>query len=344
MKRLIHFVLALAIVLSCFAGMAMQVSAAGDDINFDDLLAAAGKDKETLEEGWNEIDGYKCYVVDGKPVTGWKSIDKIWYYFDKEGIMQTGLLVQGSATYYLDAEGKMLTGWQRVDGTWYFFDKASGAAKTGWYQEGSTWYYMTAEGKMVIGEYTIGTAVHKFNSSGAWLGQVQVAQKNGWKLEDGKWYFYVNNAKKTGWHQEGSVWYYLEPGTGAMVTGEYTIGTQVNKFNASGVWLGVVQTAKNGWIQENGKWYYYANGAVTKNWKQIGGVWYYFDASGVMVTGWKQIGGVWYFFNTSGAMKTGWLQQGSTWYYFHASGAMATGTVKIGSVTYKFAASGAWIP
>lgn len=343
--RFLNAFLAFALVMTCFFSVTMVVKAS-DEIDFDDLIDKL-PDNEEIQDGWNTIDGYVFYIVNGEPVTGWKSIDGSWYYFDKSGIRQSGWLQQGNAKYYLAEDGKMLTGWQYIEKTWYFFDKASGAAKTGWYQEGSVWYYMTAEGKMVTGEYTIGTALHKFNSSGVWLGEIKQPQKNGWVLESGKWYYYKNNVKKTGWLQEGSTWYYLEPANGQMVTGEYTIGTVVHKFNSSGAWLGEVkpeqpETQKNGWVQESGKWYYYQNGTTVKGWKQIGGVWYYLKSDGVMATGWVQVGSTWYYLQSSGAMKTGWLQLGSVWYYLDpVSGAMVTGSRTIGTKTYNFNASGA---
>ena len=343
-QRLFALFLAVLLVSACFMSIPMQAKAAGDEIDFDDLLDKIPSEEE-IQDGWNTIDGYVFYMVNGEPVRDWKSIEGSWYYFDKSGIMQTGLVVIGSTTYGLAENGKMLTGWQRVDGTWYFFDKTSGAAKTGWYQEGATWYYMTAEGKMVTGEYTIGTALHKFNSSGVWLGEIKQPQKNGWVLESGKWYYYKNNVMQKGWLQEGSTWYYLDS-NGQMVTGEYTIGSAVHKFNGSGVWLGEVkeeqpETQKNGWVQESGKWYYYVNGAKKTGWLQDGKTWYYLKSDGVMATGWVQVGSVWYYMQSSGAMKTGWLQQGSTWYYLQSSGAMATGSLKIGTKTYNFNASGA---
>ena len=57
------------------------------------------------EAHWDETDGLKSYYEDGK-VTGLKEIDGNEYYFDEEGIMQTG--------------------WQKFDDGYYCFDRLTG--------------------------------------------------------------------------------------------------------------------------------------------------------------------------------------------------------------------------
>ncbi|MBS6954927.1 MAG: S-layer homology domain-containing protein [Enterocloster asparagiformis] len=54
-------------------------------------------------EGWAQNDsGTWLYYQKGKPVTGWKQMENLWYYFDAAGLLQTG-------------------GWRQIGGKWYYF-------------------------------------------------------------------------------------------------------------------------------------------------------------------------------------------------------------------------------
>ncbi|MBR7057868.1 MAG: hypothetical protein IKI35_03990, partial [Stomatobaculum sp.] len=77
------------------------------------------------------------YLEDGEPVTNdWRYIsynnESCWYFFNNDGVMQTG--------------------WQFIDGKWYFFEPAVGSNqgrmyRSEWNSEG---YYLGADGVWVI--------------------------------------------------------------------------------------------------------------------------------------------------------------------------------------------------
>ena len=180
----------------------------------------------------------------------------------------------------------------------------------------------------------------------------------GWNDIDGTWYYCDASGNfKTGWLLSGSSWYYLDPASGAMLTGVQTInGSMYYLASPSGA-------MKTGWIADNGNWYYagssgafvggwiksgnywYYMNPTTKvmmtGWVKDGNSWYYMSSSGAMCTGWVQVGNAWYYMNSSGVMQTGWLKSGSTWYYLTSSGAMATGWQAVGGKWYYFYSSGA---
>ncbi len=83
------------------------------------------KDEEgkTVKNGWKYIDGVWYYFEkDGSAVSGWKEINGNWYYMDSSGRMQTGWLQQGEKRYFLGMTGAMAVGWQRLSpGSWYYF-------------------------------------------------------------------------------------------------------------------------------------------------------------------------------------------------------------------------------
>ena len=139
-----------------------------------------------------------------------------WRYYDSDGRRVSNawkqLLYEGTMFWYhFGADGYMDTGWFKdADGNWYYLNPASdgtqGAMKTGWFKDtDGNWYYLNP-----VSDGTRG------------------AMKTGWfKDVDGNWYYLnpvsdgTQGAMKTGWFtdpQDGHL-YYLDPKTGAMVTG-----------------------------------------------------------------------------------------------------------------------------
>ena len=270
-------------------------------------------------------------------IDGWnnEALENATIHYNSTGI-PAGWQKTGNDWFYLNSNGSFATGWKLLGSKWYLFGE-NGFMKTGWQELGNDWYYFTANGDMVTGTVTIGGKQHRFDSSGAWQGEVV---KAGWISEGGKWYYYDANSNKiTGWKEIDKVWYYFTA-DGAMVTGTVTIDGKQHRFATSGAWQGEIVTS--GWLLQSGKWYYYdTNGKKLTGWQQIGAAWYYFNNAGVMQTGWVKSGNTWYYFQSSGAMATGWVKSGNTWYYFASSGAMATGWLKSGNTWYYFGSSGA---
>ena len=139
-----------------------------------------------------------------------------WRYYDSDGRRVSNawkqLLYEGTMFWYhFGADGYMDTGWFKdADGNWYYLNPASdgtqGAMKTGWFKDtDGNWYYLNP-----VSDGTRG------------------AMKTGWfKDVDGNSYYLnpvsdgTRGAMKTGWFtdpQDGHL-YYLDPKTGAMVTG-----------------------------------------------------------------------------------------------------------------------------
>lgn len=171
-----------------------------------DRNTGSGSDREDTD--WNvtrnawetkKVNGvvrWRYYDSDGRRVSNaWKQITDNgtmnWYHFGADGYMDTGWFKDaGGNWYYLDpvsdgAQGTMKTGWLKdADGNWYYLNPVSdgtrGAMKTGWFKDvDGNWYYLNP-------------------------------------VSDG-----TQGAMKTGWFtdpQDGHL-YYLDPKTGAMVSG-----------------------------------------------------------------------------------------------------------------------------
>ena len=99
------------------------------------------------------------------PSNGWEKIDKVWYYFDSSGWMQTGWVKDGS-WYYLDSSGAMKTGWLKDNGNWYYLQD-SGAMKTGWMKVSGKWYYAYNSGVLAINTTT--PDGYRVNYNGEWV-------------------------------------------------------------------------------------------------------------------------------------------------------------------------------
>ena len=181
-------------------------------------------------DGWRIRNGHTQYLLDGKPVTGWQtiednrfyfsengslctgwqSIDGHFYYLDTDGVLCTGWQDIGSARYYLGTDGVRANGWQDIDGSRYFFDDdgkmltgiilengaaylldAHGQLSTGWVEMGGKTYYADENAHPLFGWTEIDGKQHYFDETGA--------AASGWvKLDGFQYYFYTDGAPAQG--------------------------------------------------------------------------------------------------------------------------------------------------
>ena len=75
---------------------------------------------EAANGTWTSSGSHWMFLVNGTPYTGWLiDTDGKHYYFDKDGIMQTGWINDNGKRYYLDLDGIMQTGTVSIDGKDY---------------------------------------------------------------------------------------------------------------------------------------------------------------------------------------------------------------------------------
>ncbi len=102
-------------------------------------------------------DGWHFDLLGGSQATGWQNIlyngRYGWYYFNENGLMQTGWIDNNGSRYYLNPvsdgwKGEMFTGWHLIDGKWYYFETMPGHNQGHMYVDTVTpdGYYCGADG------------------------------------------------------------------------------------------------------------------------------------------------------------------------------------------------------
>lgn len=111
-------------------------------------VPASAKWLKDSKSNWN-------WMENEVKATGWKEIEKKWYYFDENGIMKNDWIKLNEKWYHLNSDGTMSTGWLKDNGTWY---------------------YMNFSGQMEIGTIGIDGKVYTFSASGAMINDKETTQ------------------------------------------------------------------------------------------------------------------------------------------------------------------------
>ena len=203
-----------------------------------------GLSKKSANTGWRTIDGKTYYYENGKAIKGEKKISGYWYYFDKNGIMQTGFVNLGRKIVYYDSKGRMQYGEQKIDGYWYYFDKSEGTRATGFVNLGHKIVYYNTDGQMQYGERKINGYWYYFDKSEGTraTGFVNLGHKIVYYNADGQMQY--------GERKINGYWYYFDKSEGTRVTGFVNLGHKIVYYNADG-------QMQYGEQQIEGHWYFF---------------------------------------------------------------------------------------
>ena len=110
---------------------------------------------------------------------GWvQEADGNYYYYNRRGVKQTGLITVDSKVYYLDPQtGARRTGVQKINGKRYFFDPETGQRKRGWITYNGNTYYFCSKWYAVTGMKRIRGSRYYFNYKGVSLRNTIIRNK-----------------------------------------------------------------------------------------------------------------------------------------------------------------------
>ena len=167
--------------------------------------------------------------------TGWQTVDGLTYYFGEDGCMLTGLSSIDYFVYYFGKDGNMQTGFVTMeDGTVLFFG-ADGKQAMGLQTVNGKTYYFSDLGMAVNAKQTIDGKTYYFGADGS-------MQTGKVTLQDGSYYFGENGEQVTGWLVLDGSEYYFDLTTGKMATGTVTLPDGTYIFDENGV----LQKKQNG--------------------------------------------------------------------------------------------------
>ena len=307
-----------------------------------------GLSKEKVE--WKTVNGKKYCYVNNQRVTGERQIGGHWYYFDGNGVMQTGFVNLGSKTVYYNSDGQMLYGEQKINHAWYYFDTITGARITGFYNlPGKTVYY-GSDGQMRYGEQKINNAWYCFDT-------ITGARVTGFYNLSGRIVYYGADGKmRYGEQKINNAWYCFDTITGARVTGFYNLSGKIYYYGIDGKKRFGEQRINDAWYcfdTSTGKMitgfydlpgkvvYYGADGKMLYGEQKIGNCYYYFDPTfGSMYVGWKTVNKKSRYYQENGCCTIGEYKIDDKWYYFDKNGIMQTGFVDLPEKTVYYNENG----
>ena len=266
--------------------------------------------KETVvevvnKEGWQKENNQWRYYENNQPVSNWKKIAGVWYYFNQDGIMLSNTIFND---YLLNNSGALTdSSWVKIDNQWYYSTEDGKVTRNTWKKIAGVWYRFDENGIM------ISNAVYDdylFKSSGA------IAENSWVKIAD-KWYYGNQEGKinRDKWAKIDDLWYRFDE-SGVMLSA--TIYKD-HLLKTSGA------MAENAWAKLEDKWYYATTSGkiIRDKWEKISGSWYYFNKDGVMLSSqWKEK----YYLKDSGAMaKSEWIfdEKYKSWFYLKSDGTYA---------------------
>ena len=266
--------------------------------------------KETVvevvnKEGWQKENNQWRYYENNQPVSNWKKIAGVWYYFNQDGIMLSNTIFND---YLLNNSGALTeSSWVKIDNQWYYATEDGKVTRNNWKKIAGVWYRFDENGIM------ISNAVYDdylFKSSGA-------LAENSWVKIADKWYYGNQEGKinRDKWAKIDGLWYRFDE-SGVMLSA--TIYKDYLLMTSGAM-------AENAWAKLEDKWYYATTSGkiIRDKWEKISGSWYYFNKDGVMLSSqWKEK----YYLKDSGAMaKSEWIfdEKYKSWFYLKSDGTYA---------------------
>ena len=258
------------------------------------------------KEGWLKENNQWRYYENNQPVSNWKKIAGVWYYFNQDGIMLSSTIFND---YLLNNSGAMAeNSWVKIADKWYYANEDGKIIRNSWKKIAGVWYRFDESGTMlsatIYNDYLL-------KNSGAMA-------ENSWVKIADKWYFATESGKiiRDKWEKISGTWYYFNK-DGDMLSSQWKSKYYLKDSGAM---------AENEWIfdKKYNSWFYLkSDGAYAENqWQGA----YYLKSGGYMA-------------------KNEWIfdKNYDAWYYLKEDGVYVTGTFNIKGKDYSFQSNGKWI-
>ena len=264
------------------------------------------KNRESKKEGWLKEQGSWRFYENNQPVLDWKQIDNKWYYFNKEGVMISNIIIDD---YLIQENGALAENtWVKISDKWYYATAPGKILRNKWEKIAGIWYYFDKEGVMVtntlVGDYLI-------QNSGT-------LAENTWVKISNKWYYATASGKisRNKWEKIKGIWYYFDT-DGVMLSNQWKTDYYLKDSGAM---------AEKEWIFDNSynSWFYLKTGGAYASREWSGS--YYLKTGGYMA-------------------KNEWIfdKDYDAWYYLKEDGMYVTGSFNIKGKEYSFQNNGKWI-
>ena len=264
------------------------------------------KNRESEKEGWLKEQGSWRFYENNQPVLDWKQIDNKWYYFNKEGVMISNIIIDD---YLIQENGALAENtWVKISDKWYYATASGKILRNKWGKIAGIWYYFDKEGVMVtntlVGDYLI-------QNSGT-------LAENTWVKISNKWYYATASGKisRNKWEKIKGIWYYFDT-DGVMLSNQWKTDYYLKDSGAM---------AEKEWIFDNSynSWFYLKTGGAYASREWSGS--YYLKTGGYMA-------------------KNEWIfdKDYDAWYYLKEDGMYVTGSFNIKGKEYSFQNNGKWI-
>jgi len=208
----------------------------------------------------------RVYYESDNRLNGFHTINDNTYYFNwLTKRAKTGLLIKGKNTYYFNHQGVMQTGIVKIDDKVYYFDE-QGKKQTGLIKHQNAYYYVTSDNIVKNSWYQIDNNTYYFDGNGmAKIGLAKI---------DRKTYNFNHQGHLTyGWQKINENTYYFEL-DGSAATNEKTIQGATYYFNDNGI-------LQNKYVDIDGNVYYHdSKGKKLIGWNWVEGKKCYFNNDG----------------------------------------------------------------
>ncbi len=227
-----------------------------------------------MQRGWVNYNDTKYYLDENGFLQRncWFSDASGTYYLTESGDVARGQVALDGQNYYFDGNGVRQTGWVNLENGRFYYAPETGAMQHGWFSDASGTYYLTESGDVTRGRAVIDGQEYNFDGNG-----VRIV---GWAdFENGRFYYAPDTGiMQHGWFADESGKYYFSTTDGHMLVSDVEIEGKKYYFADNGVMqTGVVSKA-------DGKQYFYdETGALVVNQQiTIEGVLYQADAQGAI--------------------------------------------------------------